>query len=340
MFEKLFHRRATAMEKYLAVVAVVYIVFVSLWNPLFFSLETLFDTLRSGSTMMLFALGLLVVLISGGIDVSFTAVAVAAGYLAVKLVLAWGIDNLLLALTIAGASGLVMGLFNGVLIHYFRLHALIVTLGTQSVFYGAMALILGTRSLSASQMPASMAAFGAANLVTFQGSDGLSSYGLSVFFPIVVAFTVLTWFILYRMKLGRQVFAVGSDADAASRVGVKVSLVRLFVYSYTGAIAGITGIVYFSNLRFVNPTSLVGTELFVLAAVVIGGATLTGGEGTILGTILGVTVVQLFQNTLVFLGLSASFNNLFFGAVLLITLGTMYLRRRRSDRANLVFVNG
>ncbi|QPK81292.1 ABC transporter permease [Schaalia sp. ZJ405] len=338
MFSRLFHRRATSMEKYLVIVVIAYIALVGIKNPLFFSLETVFDTVRSGSTMILFGLGLLVVLICGGIDVSFTAIAAAGGYLAVKILLASGIDNILLACAIAGLSGCLMGLVNAVLVHKYKLHALIVTLGTQSVFYGGMALVLGTKSYSAAEMPKSMASFGSANIVSFAADDG-SSYGLTVFFPIAVVIGVLTWFILYRWRLGREIFAVGSDADAASRIGINVGLVRGFVYGYAGLLAGITGVIYFSNLRFVNPTGLVGSELFVLAAVVIGGATLTGGEGTILGTILGVTVVQLFQNTLVFLGLSASFNNFFFGTVLLVTLATMYLRKRRANRENLVFGN-
>ncbi len=326
------------MEKYLTIVVIIYVAIVSIKNPLFFSLETVFDTVRSGSTMMLFGFGLLVVLISGGIDVSFTAVAVFGGYLAVQVVLRSGVDNLFLAFAIAGGSGCLMGLLNALLVHRYRLHPLIVTLGTQSVFYGAMALILGTKSYSAGAMPASMASFGGASLVALTGESG-SSYGLTVFLLLCIGMGLLTWLILYHTRLGREVFAVGSDHEAASRVGVSVGFVRGFVYGYAGLLAGVTGVVYFSNLRFVNPTSLVGTELFVLAAVVIGGATLTGGEGTILGTILGILVVQLFQNTLVFLGLSASFNNLFFGAVLLITLATMYLRRRKHDRENLVFTN-
>lgn len=336
MFTRIFHRPATGMEKYLAVVVVLYITVVAMKNPLFFSLETVFDTVRAGSTMMIFGLGLLVVLIAGGIDVSFTAVAVFSGYLAVRVMLASGIDSLALAFAIAAVAGALMGVLNGFLIHRFRLHPLIVTLGTQSVFYGGMALLLGTKSYSAAQMPQSMARFGGANLVTVS-ADGGSGYGLTVFVPIVVVVGLVTWFILYRTRLGREVFAVGSDADAAARIGVQVGLVRGFVYGYAGLLAGVTGVIYFSNLRFVNPTSLVGSELFVLAAVVIGGATLMGGEGTILGTVLGILVVQLFQNTLVFLGLSASYNNFFFGAVLLVTLASMYLRRRRKNREDLVF---
>ena len=247
-----------------------------------------------------------------------------------------GIDNLALAFAIAVVVGFLLGLINGLVIYFFRLPTLIVTLGTSSVFYGTMAITLGTSSFAAGQMPQSMANFGKSTLFEISTSSG-KTFGLSVFVLIVTAAVVATWFLLSRLQLGRQIYAVGSDEGAALRIGISVLFVKLFVHSFVGVLAGIAGIVYFSNLRFVNPTSLVGSELIVIAAVVIGGAKLSGGEGTILGTLLGVLLVQLLQSTLVFLGLSSSFNNLFFGAVLLVTLGVMYFRQRVSDRRSLQF---
>lgn len=329
-------RKLTAMERYLLIVIVAYIVIVAIRSPEFLSFETLFDTIRSGSVTLLLALGVLVVLVSGGIDISFTAVAVVAAYSAVKIMLATGIDNLLFGFAVAAVIGVALGLVNGVLIHLFRLPTLIVTLGTSSVFFGAMAITLGTTSYAVGQMPQSLASFGGANLFQITSDTG-EGFGLTVFLIFLIAAGILTWFLLYRTQLGRQIFAVGSNEESAVRIGVNVFKVKLFVYGYTGFLAGIAGVVYFSNLRFVNPTALIGTELMVLAAVVIGGAKLTGGEGTILGTVLGVLLVQLLQSTLVFLGLSSSFNNLFFGAVLLVTLGVMYRRQRVADRKALVF---
>ena len=324
------------MERYLLVVIIAYIVLVAIRNPQFFSVETAFDTIRSGTVTLLLALGVLVVLVSGGIDVSFTAVAVVAAYAAVKIMLLTGVDNVLFGIVIASVIGVALGLVNGALVYFFKLPTLIVTLGTSSVFSGAMAILLGTTSYPAGQMPQSMAAFGSTDLIAFTAESGMS-FGLTIFAIFLPAAGIATWFLLYRTQLGRQIFAVGSNEESASRIGINVLKVKLFVYSYTGFLAGIAGIIYFSNLRFVNPTSLVGTELMVLAAVVIGGAKLTGGEGTILGTVLGVLLVQLLQSTLVFLGLSSSYNNLFFGAVLLVTLGVMYRRQRVADRRALHF---
>lgn len=335
-FQKLMHRKATTMEKYLSAIILAYIVIVAVKNPLFFSPETLFDMIRSGSGVMLLALGVLLVLVSGGIDVSFTAVAIVSSYLSVLTILNLGIDSVILASIIAIAIGTGLGAINALLIHYLKLPTLIVTLGTMSVFHGLMAVLFGTKSYPLGQMPDSLANFGSANLFTVNTESG--RYGLTVFLPIVVAAVVGIWFMLNRTLLGRSVYAIGSDEESASRLGISILKVKLFVYCTTGGLAGLMGIIYFSELKYVNPTSLVGTELMVIAAVVIGGAKLTGGEGTVLGTILGVVTVQLFDKTLVFLGLSSSWNDLFFGSVLLASLMVMYRRQRLADRRNLVFV--
>jgi simple sugar transport system permease protein len=161
--------------------------------------------------------------------------------------------------------------------------------------------------------------------------------GLTVFVIVVAVLAVLTWFLLYRTRIGRAVYALGSNAESASRIGMSLLKIQLFVYMYVGALAGVAGIVYFSNLSYINPAALIGTELAVIAAVVIGGAKLTGGEGTILGTLLGVILWQLFQNTLVHLGFDSSFNDLFFGAVLVLILGFIYSRQRKANKQALVF---
>lgn len=335
LFEKVFHRRATTMEKYLLVIVLAYIVIVGVVNPLFFNVETLFDMVRSGTGYLILATGALVVLISGGIDVSFTAVAVVSAYASVLTIDRLQVDNLYLALLISVSIGMLLGAINALLISYLKLPTLIVTLGTMSVYWGLSAVWLGTADFTMHQMPQSLVAFGTNDV--FVPGGGASGTGLSVFIIPAVLVFVLTWFILQRTVLGRSIYALGSSEESAVRLGINVFMVKLFVYAYMGALAGLMGIVYFSELKYVNPTSLVGNELMIIAAVVIGGAKLTGGEGTLMGTLLGVVVLQLFQTTLVFLGLNSSWNDFFFGGVLIASLTVMYVRQRRLDQKNLVF---
>lgn len=334
-FARVFHRRMTPMERTLLAIIVVYIAIVAVRSPSFFTAATAFDLVRSGSAIMILALGVLVVFISGGIDVSFAAVAIVSGYSAVLLSNALGIDNLAVIIALAVIFGSALGSINALLIHFYQLPTLIVTLGTASVFHGAMALLLGMKTYTRADVPKSMLDFGSARLFVFQ--SGGAQVGLTVFIVVVIAATIITWFLLNRTRIGRSVYAMGSNSESAERIGMGLLKIRLFVYMYVGALSGLAGIVYFSNLAYINPAALIGTELSVIAAVVIGGAKLTGGEGTIFGTVLGVVLWQLFQNTLIHLGFDSSFNDLFFGAVLVLILGFIYSRQRKANKQALVF---
>jgi len=334
-FNLLFNRPMTSMEKMLLAIIAVYIIAVSIRSPQFLSPGTFFDLFRSGSGFMILAIGVLIVFVSGGIDVSFAPIAIVSGYSSVLLSKALAIDNLFFILIVSIVIGALLGSINALLIHFYKLPTLIVTLGTASVFHGAMAILLGMKTFTRADVPQSMLEFGSAQLFTFE--FGPSRVGLSVFALVVVGVLALTWFLLYRTLIGRSVFAVGSNEESASRIGMSILVTRLFVYMYVGALAGLVGIMYFSNLAYINPAALVGTELAVIAAVVIGGAKLSGGEGTLFGTVLGVVLWQLFQNTLVHLGFGSSFNDLFFGAALVAILGFIYYRQRQANKRALVF---
>jgi simple sugar transport system permease protein len=152
-----------------------------------------------------------------------------------------------------------------------------------------------------------------------------------------VVILAVTWFILYRTILGRSIFAIGNSEESALRAGINILKTKLFVYTYMGLLSGIMGIVYFSEIDLINPVSLVGSELMVIAAVVIGGIRLTGGEGTILGAILGVGIIQIFKSTLVFLGLSTSWNDLFIGIILIASVSIISYQERKNNRKQLIF---
>lgn len=336
-FRMLFNRAMNPMERLLSIVIVVYIAFVSIRNPLFFGPQALFDIMSTGAGLMILALGALIVLISGGIDVSFAAIAVVASYTAARLSMVLEIDNLFFILAVAIAVGAALGSINAVLVHVYRLPTLIVTLATASVFHGLMAITLGMKTFTQTDVPQSMIDFGRWYIWTIENEDG-SRITLSGFVVITVGVMALTWFLLYRTRIGRSVFAVGSNEESASRIGINIFATRLFIYSYVGMLSALMGVMYWSRLYYINPDILYGfIELSIIAAVVIGGAKLTGGEGTILGALLGLIVYQLFTNTLVYLGLSPSWSQLFFGSVLIGMLMVIYYRQRQANKKALVF---
>ncbi|MEI8133411.1 MAG: ABC transporter permease [Leptolinea sp.] len=323
-------------ELYLLGIIVVYSVVVSSQNSGFFTLENFLDVLRGSSGMIILAMGILVVLLSGGIDLSFPAVAIFGGYATARLMIATGIDNLAFAFIVSAIIGIMLGAINALVIHYFNLPTMIATLGTSSLFSGIMTTFIGTQTITVRQMPKSLTAFGGFRLFEMVGITG-NTYGLSAFIIPVVIIVILTWFIIYKTMLGRGVVALGNSAEAAKRSGFNLFGLRMFVYTYVGFLAGIMGIIYVAEVNAIYGTALYGTELTYLAAVVIGGTKLTGGEGKILGTLLGVVIVRLLNSTLVFLGLTSSWNGFFTGAVLLCSVGlTSHISRLRSRR-NLTF---
>ena len=142
-----------------------------------------------------------------------------------------------------------------------------------------------------------------------------------------------TWLLLNRTNIGRQIYALGGNKDAAQRLGFHVVRLNFLVYGYLGLIAGIASLVQAQLAQSVTPTVLVGKELDVLAAVVLGGASLTGGVGTVFGAILGVTLLAILQNGLVLLGVSSYWNQWFVGLTILCAVSITAWRDRRQRSA-------
>jgi len=302
-------------ETYLFAFLLAYMAMMSLVNRSFLTLENFFDLAKNSSGMMILATGAFVVLLSGGIDVSFTAVAISGLYISTKTLLALGLNNLFLAFALSCGIGIFLGFINGFLISRFNLQTLITTLGTLSLFHGAMLTIFGSASINAGQLPSSYIDFSKAVIFRITKPDG-TNYSLSVFVLIVIGVILLTWFILRFTMLGKGIYVVGGNEEAARRSGFNVGGIKLFIYSYVGFLAGIMGIIYASLIRFINPTDIVGTEIKVLAAVVLGGASISGGKGSILGTILGVIIIAILNDNLVLIGLSSFWQRFFVGLII------------------------
>lgn len=322
-------------EAILMVIIALYSVGVSVVNPAFLSFETVFDIIRSSSSTLIVAMGLLVVMLSGGIDVSFMSVALFGGYVSTYLMIRSGVDNLVFALTVSVAIGTLLGLVNALLIHWLKLPPFIITLGTQNVFHGVMTTFISNKTFGAGVLPPSLSNFGSSTL--FQLNTQMGVMGLTTAIIPVILVVALTWFLINRTMIGRGVIALGNSEESAIRAGFRPLAIRLFTYAYIGALAGLMGVVYIAQVNAAYPNKLVGDELMVIAGAVIGGTKATGGQGKILGVILGTVVIYLLNSTLIFLGLSSSWNDLFVGALLVASVAvTSYQNRVRNNR-NLIF---
>ncbi|MER3482029.1 MAG: sugar ABC transporter permease [Meiothermus sp.] len=308
----------------LALIVILTLV-IGLTNPVFFKPQSLFDILRAGAVTGIFALGVLLVLAAGGIDVSFTAIAAFCLYTTTIIVLGAAPSSpFAVPLLISVAFGLLLGLLNGLIVYRFRAPSLIVTIGTQYMIRGFLLAFIGTKHIM--NIPSSMDRFGRWNLLQFTTAEGARA-SLPVAFLVLVLMALVTWWILNRTLLGRAIFAVGGSVPIAERLGISVRTVYLFVFGYAGLLAGLGGIVHASLNQLANPFDLVGTELDVIAAVVLGGARVTGGTGTVLGTLLGVVLVVMINNSLILMGVPSTWQKVVIGAIILLASGVFSRRK-------------
>ena len=328
-------KKIDPFQRMLLIIIVVYSVFVTIKNPGFFQIQTVFDIIKTSSTTMIVAMGLLVVMISGGIDVSFMAIALFGSYTSLYIMIQTGINNLAFAFAVSMAIGVVLGLVNAVLISWLKLPPFIITLGTQNLFHGIMTTFISYKSFGSGVLPECLHKFGQGTLFKVATANG--STGLTVsLIPVLIA-GLATYFILRKTMIGRGIVAIGNDEESARRAGFNPFKIRLFVYAYSGALAGMMGIVYAAQVNALYPNKMVGDELMVVAAVVIGGTKITGGQGKIFGAVLGVLITYLLNSTLIMIGLSSSWNNLFVGAILVIAVAITSYQERVKNRKHLIF---
>ncbi len=324
-------------ETYVLIAIVILSIIITTINPSFFTLENLFDLLKSYSLMGTFAIGMLFVLISGGIDISFMAIATVTGYTVAVLLLKFGNNlNILLIFLIAGGIGIALGFFNAVIIHFFKIPPIITTIATMNVFYGLLTVISNGKWLYG--FPTWFGDFATLRVFTLSSPEG-NPYGLSVITVIWIALLLISYFILRYTILGRSIFAMGGNTNSAQRVGFNIFGITAFVYSYMGLMAGIGSVIQALLVQTVAPNSLVGKEMDVIAAVVLGGASMAGGTGTIFGTILGVTLIAIMGNGLTLMHVPALWYKVVIGVVILLSVGVSAYRRKTSAHKRLIIDN-
>jgi simple sugar transport system permease protein len=305
----------------LVLIAVLFGMFVliGMVNPAFLSPANLFDLMKSSVVMGLLAVGAMLVLVSGGIDISFTAVAAFSMYVTCRILVAADFSgSIVVAFVLAGVWGIGLGLVNAVFISWFRLPTLIVTLGTASLFRGFLLAVIGTTIVN--NLPPGMVRFSRWTILERQLPSG-ETIGLSVSFFVLVLVAVAAWVFLRYTLAGRGIYAMGGNLEAAERSGFNLTGLRFLIYSVVGCLSGVAGIVHASMMRNANPFDLVGTELTVIAAVVLGGASITGGRGSVLGTMLGVGLMVTINNSLILLQIPSYWQRVAVGLIIIVSTG-------------------
>lgn len=319
----------------LALIIVVSVAF-GLANPAFFDIINIFDLLKMCAYPAIFACGVMIVLISGGIDMSFMWIGMFAAYSTSKLLSILQIEAglvmpLPLIFLISILIGAVLGSFNALLVSKFKIPVFIATLSSANIFMGVMFQFIGSEYIFPEQMPTGMIDFSNTLVIQMQSPDG-TNVGLHVSVILAVVVMIIVHLIMKYTLIGRSVYAIGGDESSAERVGFSLGRVRLFIFMLAGAIAGLAGAVGVSNMQVANPYDFQGRELTVIAAVVIGGTRVTGGRGSIIGVALGILLTNIISQNLVLIGIQPEYNKFVFGILIIFAATVQAVQAKLKNR--------
>lgn len=304
--------RAYPAESKLLLVLILLCAGLSLTTDSFFTLVNFTSLLNNNAVNVIWAVGLLVVLIAGGIDISFAVAASVVQYLCVYAFAAIGGGNWAIGLMFAGVFGIALGLINAFLIHQFRIISIVVTISTFNAFFGLLMFFSAGRFLY------NLPSWWSGRVILWEHQTASGSWAEITLPVLVMALAMLaTWALIRRTTLGRQLYAFGDNPEGARRAGINIALMQAIAFGWCGMLAGIGGLMQAHITKEVVPNALIGRELDVLAAVVLGGARLGGGRGSVLGCFLGVALVAIAQNGLNLLGVSPYAFKMVVGVIIL-----------------------
>lgn len=289
-------------------------------NPItkhsFLTLKNVFNVLRQISSNLFLACGMTMVIILGGIDLSVGSVIALSGCIAAGAVSRYQLP-LPVAIILGILVGLVIGLGNGLVISKTTIPAFIVTLATMNIAKGLAYVYTGGSPV---------------RVVTKEWQFLGAGYIGIVPTPVIILIIVLiiTALIMNRTKMGRYIYAVGGNAQAARFSGINVAKVKFFVHAYSGLMAGLAGVVLASRMYSGQPTAGEGAEMDAIAAVVVGGTSMSGGFGKIGGTIIGGLIIGVLNNGLNLLNVNSFWQYVVKGAVILLAVFIDYLKNRKA----------
>ena len=305
---------ASASTVTIFIIFVLLCVILSIAQPAFLEPNNLLSTTRAFSAYAIAGLGVSMVIMTGGIDISVGAIYGLAATIA-ALAIKGGVPTEL-ALLLGILTGLGCGLFNGSLVVYCKLPPMIATLGTQQIFRGIC--YITTRGYPISGL-------GEKFLWLGQG------YLLGVPIAIYAMAVIVALFAVFRNQTvtGRRIFAMGGNAEATRISGINIKRLYLLCYMLSGVTAAFAGIMNASKLGVSQPTAGSGFEMDAIASVVIGGSSLSGGEGTVIGTVLGAAIIGVLRNALVLLKVDSYFQTLIIGSVIIVAVSIDQLRKSK-----------
>ncbi|MFT4107308.1 MAG: ABC transporter permease [Lacrimispora sp.] len=328
-------RMTKRTEFYVMMIIIAFCMLVQVRSGQFFTGNNIVDLLRSMTIPIMFCIGEMMVLLSGGVDCSFPAIASLSMYF-VCTKMDGMFSNPLPYFLVAILLGLCMGALNGFIVAKFKFPALIVTLGTSALFLGIMQGVLGS-----SEYPLTKALYslGSVKLLTAKNPQSGLTSDLPIHFIFMIVLVVLAWLLLNKTMIGRGIYAVGGDEVAATRAGFNVFGTRIFIFCLSGALAGFIGVSRASMLLTVSPNNMIGMDMDVIAACVLGGVSLVGGRGSIVGAILGTILMTIVSNSLILLGVPTQWSRVFTGIIIIVGTAVSAIQEQRRKKKLFVAVS-
>ncbi len=294
------------ISKYQSLIGlIIFSIIIAIINPIFMSTGNISNVLRQTSINAIIAVGMTFVIITGGIDLSVGSTFAFAS--AVTAFLLKSGVNPIVALIAGLLTGAIIGLINGVIITKGKLQPFIVTLATMTIIRGATLIFTDGKPLT----------------LTDSGLDWLGRgklFGIPTPIIIMIIVILIAYYILSNTTIGRYLYATGSNEEASKLSGVSVDKIKMFAYTVSGMLASLAGIIIMARLSTAQPNAGDGYELDAIAAVVLGGTSLTGGIGSVGGTIIGSLIIGVLSNALNLMNVSSYYQLLAKGIVILIAV--------------------
>ena len=288
---------------------------ISLIAPVFLSVDNILNIVMNNVIMGIMAIGMTLVIVTSGIDVS---VGSQLGFSAifVGLMATSQGGNIFTIIIIGILAGTILGLINGILISGAEIPPIVVTLGTLSVYRGA--ILLYTNGKWVTNLPE-----------WYRGMYNTKFIGIPIPIYFLVIVFAATYFLTKYTSLGRSLYAYGGNKIAAQRVGINSGKVNLFAFGFMGFLTGIASILYGSQLGVIEPNAGTNFELQVIAAVVIGGANILGGSGSLAGTLIGVMMLGVLQNGMILMHVETYWQDVVTGAIIIGTVSIDVLKNKK-----------
>ncbi len=292
-------------------IIIIVVVFASIIDSRFLTIDSWRAVFLAIPLILVMAMGQMMVIICRHVDISIGSILAFAAIIIGLIFIHYPNTSLWLALLITASVGLIMGLINGVIVTRFNVHSIIVTLGTLSLYRGLVFIVSGGRQIDRNDIPVHIISFS-------QTSFFFSIPAILIFSAIIV---LITHLLMRHSVLGREIYATGSNPEAAHLKGINVTKVTLFCFGVCGMLAGVAGLFYASRFGYVNPgVTGVGIEFIVIAGVIIGGTSITGGSGSVLGTFLGILLLGIINVALPVLNIPGEFQKAIYGLIIVVAL--------------------